>query len=69
MPDCEDTTVHAVQPTDAHAVVDCAPAEAGIDELAPAHDAVLSRGELGDSDVWTGRVGLFMHHMNKSTGG
>jgi hypothetical protein len=30
---------------------------------------VLPRGELGDSDIGTGRVGLFMHHMNKSSRG
>lgn len=64
----EDAAMHAVQPADPHAVIDRAAAEAGVDELPPADDAVLPRGELGDSEIRTGRVGLFMHHMNKATG-
>jgi hypothetical protein len=67
MTDGEDTAVHPVQLTVAHTVIDRAPAEAGIDELAPAHDAVLPRGEYRDPDIRAGLVGLFIHQMNKST--
>ncbi len=68
MTDGEHAAVHAMQQARADAVLDCTAAEAGIEELAPTDDAVLARGERGDACVRTERVGLFIHHMYKSTG-
>jgi len=69
MADGKHTAVHAMQPAGADAMLDRAAAEAGVDELTPADDAVLSCGEHGDVCVRTERVGLFIHHMNESTAG
>jgi len=41
-------------------------AEAGVDQLAPAHHAVLGRSEAGDDDIGPGLVELFIHHMTKA---
>ena len=45
MADGVDAAMHAVQPADAHAALDRAAAEAGVDELPTAHHAVLARRE------------------------
>ena len=48
---------------------DCAPAEAGVDQLTPAHHAVLAGGKTGDMGIGSERVELFIHHINKSPRG
>ena len=50
-------------------VRDCAPAEAGVDHLTPAHHAVLAGGKTGDMGIGSERVELFIHHINKSPRG
>jgi hypothetical protein len=68
MADGEHPAVHAMKPAVADAVIDGAAAEAGIEQLAPAHHAMLVSGEHGDLGVRPRLVGLFIHHMNKPTG-
>jgi len=64
--DAEHAAMHAVQQPTAHAMRDRATSEAGVEQLLPAHDAVLASRELSDEDVSPGLVELSCHQMNKS---
>ena len=46
-----DAPVNQVEATGPEAALDCAPAEAELNELSPGDDSVLSSGEIGNRQV------------------